>query len=98
MGKGMMGRCLLKVVDTFAIPGRGVAMAPGIVLIEGEKVRIGDPLMLIRPDGTRLMSVIGGLEFFNPNPRSEIGIFLKDLTKEDVPIGTEVWLTLDDNG
>ena len=94
----MIGRCLLKVEDTFAIPGRGVGIAPGIVPIEGEKFRVGDRLFLKRPDGTRLLSAIGGLGFFNPNPRCKIGIFLKGLTKDDVPIGTEVWSAPHNNG
>jgi hypothetical protein len=33
----------------------------------------------------------GSLEIINPNPNHEVVIVLKELAKEDVPIGTEVW-------
>jgi hypothetical protein len=34
---------------------------------------------------------IGGLEFLNPNPNHEATVMLKQLSKNDVPVGTDVW-------
>jgi hypothetical protein len=86
-----MPRCLFVVEDTFSIKGRGLVPAPGIVPLGEEQFRLGDPLLLKRPDGTSISTTIAGLEFFCPNPRGVIGILLKGFAKEDVPVGTEVW-------
>ncbi len=35
---------------------------------------------------------IGGIEMVNPPPKTfDVVILLKDLTKNDVPIGSEIW-------
>jgi len=86
-----MSRCLSKVEDTFSIAGRGLVFVPGIVPIGDERFRVGDPLLLRRPDGTCLETVISGLALCCPNPRHEVDVLLKGLTKHDVPIGTEIW-------
>ena len=88
-----MARCLFKVEDTFLITGRGLVLVPGIVPIGEERFRAGDPLLLKRPDGSELTTTIGGLEMLCPNPRRDVIIMLKGFTKEDVPIGTEIWST-----
>ena len=44
-----------------------------------------------RPDGSAIDTQIDGLEFPCPNPRGELVLHLKGLTKEDVPVGTEIW-------
>jgi hypothetical protein len=73
------------------IRGRGLVPVPGIVPVGEERFRAGDPLLLKRPDGTELRTTITSLEIMNPNPRHEVVVLLKELTKEDVPVGTEVW-------
>jgi hypothetical protein len=91
-----MARCLFVVEDTFFIKGRGLLPVPGIVPQGDERFRVGDPILLKRPDGSCLESTIGGIEMINvtpPRPTRDVVILLKDLTKEDVPIGTEVWST-----
>jgi hypothetical protein len=82
---------LFVVEDTFFIKGRGLVPVPGIVPIEEERFRVGDPLLLKRPDGTSISTTIGGLERLCPNPRHDVVIMLKGFSKEDVPVGTEVW-------
>jgi translation elongation factor EF-Tu-like GTPase len=84
-------RCLFAVEDTFLIKGRGLVVVPGIVPIGEERFRVGDPLLLKRPDGTSVSTNIGGLEFLCPNPSGEIVVLLKGFSKEDVPVGTQVW-------
>jgi translation elongation factor EF-Tu-like GTPase len=82
---------LFTVEDSFAISGRGLVPVPGIVPIGTERFKVGDSITLVRPDGTRVSTSIGGLEIMNPNPKNEIVILLRELSKEEVPIGTEVW-------
>ena len=86
-----MARRLFVVEDTFAIEGRGLTLVPGIIPEGNEVFRPGDPIMLRKPDGSFFATRIGGLEMVYPNPRRDVVIMLKDLTKADVPIGTEVW-------
>lgn len=86
-----MGRCLFTVKDAFAIRDRGLVLVPGIIPIGDERFRVGDPIVLRRPDGTSVDTRIGGLEMLDPNPNRDTVIMLKEFSKEDVPIGTEVW-------
>jgi hypothetical protein len=86
-----MPRCLFTVEDTFIIKGPGLIPVPGVVPIGKERFRIGDPLLLKRPDGTSLGATIDGLELLCPNPRGDVVILLKDFSKENTPVGTEVW-------
>ncbi|MEX2092030.1 MAG: hypothetical protein WD971_05100 [Pirellulales bacterium] len=86
-----MSRMLFIVEDTFYIQDRGLVSVPGIVPIGDERFRVGDEILLKRPDGTELATTIGGLELCDPNPRNEVVVVLKNLKKCDVPIGTEVW-------
>jgi hypothetical protein len=84
---------LFKVEDTISIASRGLVLIPGINPIGEERFRVGDPLVLKRPDGTKVSAAIGGLELICPNPRQDVVIMLKGFSKEDVPLGTEVWST-----
>ena len=76
---------LFTVEDTFLITGRGVVLTPGF----GDKpVRVGAVIRLIRPDQSTLLTTIRGIEFHSDHPI----LIGQNLKKEDVPIGTEVWL------
>jgi len=86
-----MARCLFAVEDTFTIRGRGLVLVPGIIPDGDERFRVGDRIVLRKPDNSSIDAQIGGLEMLSPNPRHEVVILLKTLTKEDVPVGTEVW-------
>jgi hypothetical protein len=89
-----MARRLFTVEDVFEIRGRGLLMTvlvPGIVPEGGERFRIGDPIILLKPDGSSMSVKIGFLEQIHPNPRHELSIVLNEVSKENVPIGTEVW-------
>lgn len=79
---------LFKVEQTFLITGRGVILLPGL----GDKVkhiRTGEKIKLIRPDKTTLETIITGITF---EGKHDICVG-KDISKDDIPIGTEVWLT-----
>jgi hypothetical protein len=89
-----MARRLFVVEDTFLIKGRGLVPVPRLVPHAEERFRVGDHIVLKRPDGSRLEWTIGGIEIISaspPRPRTDLVILLKDLNKEDVPIGSEVW-------
>ena len=73
------------------IRGRGLVPVPGIIPVGEERFRAGDPLLLKRPDGSELRTTISSLEILDPNPTNQVVVLLKELAKEDVPIGTEVW-------
>ena len=91
-----MSRLLLTVVDRFLIQGRGLVVVPGITQEDRDRIKVGDPIVLKRPNGSALPWQIGGLELCFENrhpyePPREVRILLVGLGKEDVPVGTEVW-------
>ncbi len=88
-----MGRMLFKVEHCFEIRNHGVVILPGIVPQGYQRFRVGDSLELRRPDGTAVITSIVGLEFMNPMPANHaLAVVLPtQLTKVDVPVGTEVW-------
>ena len=87
-----MARLLFIVEESFAIKGRGLVPVPGIVPQGVERFRVGDPILLKRPDGSSLAWQIGGLELISGGPpRDDVVVLLKGLRKEEVPVGTEVW-------
>lgn len=85
-------RLLFTVADVFTIPTRGIVLTPELVPVGQEVFRVGDPLRLRRPDGSEDIVKIGGLEFGKVlNARCQLLVFLRDRSKADVPVGTEVW-------
>jgi hypothetical protein len=87
-----MKRLLLTVTRTEVIRNRGLALMPGIVFQPDEEFCAGDPVVLLRPDGSAVIWRIGSLTVRTPSPwHNDVCIVLKHMTKEDVPVGTEVW-------
>ncbi len=87
-----MARRLFTVKDTFMIRGRGLMPVPGVVPQGDEVFRIGDPILLVRPDETTLAWRIGGLGLISgPRAHHDVVLLLVGLEKEAVPVGTEVW-------
>jgi len=85
-------RRVFTVTDTFTVTGRGLVLLPGLIPIGTERFRAGDPILLRSPNGRETRTSIGALELPHPNPKCEVLIMLKEIAKDDVPIGTEVWL------
>jgi hypothetical protein len=83
----------LMIVDYVFQHRDGVALFPGLVMPElPREVRSGDKLELRRPNGTRFSTVIAGIEHAKRADRSSAyPVRLASLSKEDVPLGTEVW-------
>ena len=90
---------LCTVEEVFEIKGRGCVIAPGLSESTPSHVHIRrrDPISLHRPDGSIVETRIHELEFLDgPNRRTCVPILLPpDITKADIPIGTEVWLSSD---
>ena len=85
-------RRLFTVEVTYSVMGRGLILVPGIVPQGDERFRVGDPIMLKRPDGSSLTARIGGLDIFSgTRQQKDVVILLVELGKEEVPIDTEVW-------
>jgi len=88
---------LFVVEDAFQITGRGCVLAPGPAAEPGaQPIRVGDRLLLRKPDGQSVDTVIQAVEMLGRRPRPKVitaPILLpREITKDDVPIGTEVWL------
>jgi hypothetical protein len=93
MGSECLRRFICKVEDAFQIPGRGCVVVPGLPLGGEIQARIGDGVLLKRPDGSELATTIRGFELGGGSEVAASAMLLADVTKADVPIGTEVWLS-----
>lgn len=85
-GKSYLSNMLLFVVEqVFTITGRGVVLLPGF----GQRIiRIGTPILLVRPNGSTFQTHIRGIGF---NEFHDI-LIGENIQKEDVPVGTQVWV------
>lgn len=89
-----------KVDDVFIINGRGCVVVFSW-LTDNVRVRVKDQIQLRTPDGNLRDTYIAGVETMC-GPKvdwSKLGICLpKDIGKQDVPRGTELWLSRDERG
>lgn len=87
---------LFRVDGAFDLGTRGVVL--GVLGVEVESLKEGDPIELRRPDGTVLMTSIVRFErACSPLPRLYTAFSLpREIRKTDVPPGTEVWTVSDD--
>ena len=76
---------LFKVEERFMLTGSGLILVPSV---GGKKASINDKIKIIRPDNSIIDTVIKGIGF---NQNLDI-LVSGNLTKDDVPIGSEVWL------
>lgn len=76
---------LFKVDERFMVTGRGLILVPGL---GDKKVIVGDPIKIVRPDQTTVYTNIRGIGW---NEFRDI-LVGSELAKDDVPIGSEVWL------
>jgi hypothetical protein len=83
---------LVTVEDVFDIKGRGLVVVPGPALSDYDGPKEVS-VQLRRPDGSTAAAVLHYTRaFLVPTPaiiRWEL--ILKSVTKEEVPIGTEIW-------
>jgi hypothetical protein len=88
-------RIQLSIVEgVFELSGRtSVIVAPGIPRNFGYKVQPGDRITLERPDGSTLESFVAGIEMLSPPSPLAIPFQLGEgVTKDEVPIGTKLWI------
>jgi len=86
---------LTKIEDLFQVTGRGLIVVPGPLRSEvagGADI----PVELRRPDGSVLHARISLQHFFSsppppPHIAAQWGCVLSGVTKDEVPVGTEVW-------
>jgi len=83
-----LGTFLFKVEDRFVISDRGLVLTPGLK-DKVTLVKTGTEIKLIRPDKSEIKTRITGITF---EGNHDILIPLT-ITKNDIPIGTEVWTT-----
>ena len=88
---------LSTVDDVFELSGRGsVVVVPGIPRKGDWRIKVGDALILERPDGSKLESSVRGVEMLSPpNPTCIPLLIGVGLSKSDVPIGTKLWVDVD---
>ena len=76
---------LFAVESTFLVPDSGLVLASGLKV---KPVKPGDHIRIILPDKSIIETKIKGVLFLE-----DWAILIeKSLKKEDVPIGSEVWL------
>jgi translation elongation factor EF-Tu-like GTPase len=91
-------RLLFKVEDVFEISGRGCVIMTSIPAESVFKIRLKDQIQLRTPDGRVFDTQIAGIEFAHGTKQdgskvSRMAIILpRNIPKEDVPSGTEVWV------
>lgn len=88
---------LFTVADRFQIRGRGCVLVPGLSTEAGSPVvRVGDAIQLRTPDGRVIDTHIRGVEMINylrkPERITAPILLPSNLSTEDVPVGTEVFL------
>jgi len=85
-----------KILETFEIKGRGIVVATDTTyekLPHDLRLKIGDSVELRMGGAVILQTRIVGIEHCNPwSPTLPFAFLLpRDLSKADVPVGSEVW-------
>jgi hypothetical protein len=86
---------LSTVEDTFSVSGRGCVLVPADPRSSLDfRLRAKDPIQLRTPDGRILDTYVAGIELLcRPAVKDRMAFLLpKDVTKQDIPKGTEIWL------
>ena len=88
---------LLTVEDTFLIEGRGVIVTPKIPTDSYSGPRSRSVTLRTPDGGERTASATLDIPMVSPPPPAFYYLcLLTGLTKDDVPIGTEIWIDDDD--
>ena len=87
-----MSAFICRIDDVFQIAGRGCVVTPGIPKDADLRLKVGDPLLLRRPDGSDLRTILRGIEMGGSPEFPGIPILLgAEVSKEQVPVGSELW-------
>lgn len=82
-----MARRLLVIRRRLWLRGKGLILEPGVVPLQGERIRAGDRVVLKRPDGSGLETMIRG----TITDSGRIHLLLDEANKDEVSVGTEAW-------
>ena len=85
-----MRQKLLIVEDHFQITGRGLVVV-GKVEKNSPIIKIEDSLIVISEDN-KIKTKLAGFEMPGPPNFNSLGILLPELTKDDVPIGSDIFV------
>lgn len=87
---------LLTVEDVFDITGRGLVVFPGPRVDTFSSPR-EITVRLVRPDGVTLDATASITHVMQTPPPKEhrYAVIIREITKSEVPIGTEVWFDID---
>jgi hypothetical protein len=87
-----MSRRLLVVRRRLWVRDKGLSLEPGFVSIVGERILAGAQVVIHRPDGSMLETMIRGTSTDSGANAGGLTRLWLDLTnKQDVPIGSEIW-------
>lgn len=91
-----MATFISRTEDVFELSGRGCVVVPGVPFaFSSANLKAGDRITLKRPDGSEIQTILRGFEIGSRHPSRCIPVLLgKEVSKQMVPIGTELW-TLD---
>jgi hypothetical protein len=84
---------LITISEVFEFQDGTLHFAPAVpfAVVEGAGLKQGDQLELRRPDGTTLITTLHSFDFLVPS-HGKVGLCLnKPLTKDEIPVGTEIW-------
>jgi hypothetical protein len=88
-----MRQKLFTVEDNFYVSGRSGTVIVGNSRPNLPIFKIGENVLLVRPNNTELIAEIGVIEMpVTVSGVKKAAISIENVTKEDVPIGTEVFL------
>ena len=85
---------LFEVEDNFYFSGRQGTIVVGRITKSASLFDSGDEVILIQPSGKEIRTKIDGIEMTKPSNPELIGVWFKTLAKEDIPIGTKVFLKM----
>ncbi len=94
---------LFTIADRFEITGRGCVLVPGIPESIKIPIRVKDRILIRLPSGIEVTTYIAGLELINYGSRkrpvsiSAPILLPKEIKKEDITDGSEVYLLTDDS-
>ncbi|ADG67493.1 hypothetical protein Plim_1661 [Planctopirus limnophila DSM 3776] len=88
-----MSAKLFSIVELFEIPGRGLIVVTDTAIRDVPKLLVGQKINYRKLNGDLYHSFIRGIEMISPFDSGRSFCFLaeENLTKTDLPIGTEVW-------
>jgi len=87
-----MRQKLFTITDLFKIAGRGIVVV-GECQPNLPVVKLQEPIVLVLPDETQIFAEVGGVDIFQTvSGVKKIGVLIRNLTKESVPVGTTIFL------